>query len=112
MTAGKYYYTDINAAHWMVKHYGVRVTGHEGSGKISVCKDSEHIFQPRVGDVVIDKGTTSLEVCGRIASVCETTVAIAVPERRNGKDYFFSNPALCKIIQRGGTTFFWPEVEA
>src|SRR5258708_34729609 len=98
-----YFYTDLLAAAWMAKHFGMFLTlptlksfdyaNQKGfkwesiahgpySEKYYVHPDSLHALEPQVGDWGTDG-----EYSGEVGGVDASLTTICVPERHNGKHY-------------------------
>lgn len=119
----KMYYTDPLKASWMAREFGVKffdggLPDEDGDfyeigvlgcldeamrltwNKIYLTKpfvythpDSMHIFEPKVGDVVLTGDNDYMEITYDVAS-------------------FSARHGFRTIIQRDNKAFFWPEVEA
>lgn len=104
----RYYYTDPLAAAWMAKYFQMEFTAdspmHCWSTEIRlpldeyyIHPDSEHILEPQTGDLV------ALDLLGDTSAM---TLKL-------GSNFYMeaARSNKCKIIQRNGKAFHWPEVE-
>ena len=129
----KYYYTDVLAAAWMAKHFGMKLQkGVFGYGegvttyltlldaagneawkyRYYIHPDSLPLLEPKEGDVVICRWgkDAAYALCGRVRNVFEGEV-VRVVSSDEDPDYsgLEFNYDATEIIQRNGKAFFMPE---
>ncbi len=104
----KKYYNDPLAAAYMAMEFGVKyVDDNPKAGtetwlgkflyadKYHIHPDSYHIFEPQVGDVIIDALGQTLKQGNMSKTDC----------------FMLVKDGVCRIIQRNDKPFFWPESE-
>lgn len=128
------YYTDPLEVAYMAKHYGMIFSPKLDTGAIAwdvrypqrgvysqeweplppmwgryyVHPDSECILQPQHGDIM---GNVAVHRCFGLYLGGTGTVNVEVPMRHNGKSNFAMPMEACRIVQRAGKPFIWPEME-
>jgi hypothetical protein len=122
-----YFYTDPLAAAWMAKHHGMKCRV-EDKGDTEyqwvdmrnvscyfvmeeaayyIHPDSLHLLEPKVGDLILKEGFNDPMLVKDIIAgdvLCKIGWDGSI-ERCTDKGY-------CKIIQRNGIPFMWPESDA
>lgn len=139
MTAPRMFYTDPLKAAWMERDYGVKLTTkgdlplvNVGIGMASeshmgfiyhqppyyVHPDSEHIFQPQVGDIVVfsaDDGSLCVDAVEQVYFDGDESYpytgdsGTVIQLCASHPDWLHARKA--RIIQRNGKAFFMPENE-
>lgn len=116
-----YYYTDLLAAAWMAKHFGMAFSDSSFTGTRSldleglymenapfyIHHDSLHLLEPKAGDLIrIGDPGIDPDICA--ATVFDSGEYLYVNDM--GESYKITPQQT--IIQRDGKPFFWPEMGA
>ena len=114
----RYFYTEPLAAAWMAKQFGMRFVDksclpvsadpamwymaerHYLAGSLFIHPDSLHLLEPQRGDL-IHANISSPHIMTMAPHCGYVTWGECVDPRTQYYD--------CKIIQRNGLSFFWPE---
>lgn len=130
----RYFYTDPLAAAWMAKHFGMKFKDEhievfpvrswislqdlkgidvelKEFAKFYLHPDSVKLLEPQHSDVVL------CAICGTDGKHLYDDAGFASDDGRVVTDLFYNDDKGiktddCKIIQRNGIAFHWPEVEA
>ena len=119
----RYYYTDAIVALYMMKEFGIRLivgdqghygykeclshtiqhlTNHNTNGKFYVAKESEHIFEPKEGDLAMAENKRYGKMVAKIRK--DRGISFSFP----GEEFYSEN---FEIIMRDNKQFFAAEVE-
>lgn len=130
----RWFYTDPLSAAYMAKHFGMAFSPKLDTGEVAwdvrypqrgvysaeweplspawdryyVHPDSEHILRPQHADVV---GNVAIHRCFGLYLGGTGSINVEVPMRHNGKSHFAMPQADCRIVERAGRPFLWPESE-
>lgn len=76
--------------------------------------DSLSIFEPQNDDILHDiiSDVAGVAFFKEARDPKTDTIGLAVPQRINGKEFYYSNPTNCIILQRNGKPFITPQEEA
>lgn len=130
-----YYYTDPLAAAWMAKYFGIRLdyecsnmimqnaaaqvymaldVSQGGKGKFYIHPDSLGILEPQEGDLV--QGDRDAKFIGKddIEYIADSAWAflVVIDSLPIDGEISIEGAKKCKIIQRQGISFMWPEIES